>query len=61
MDIPILLDYKGLQIHFGLNKSTISKLVMTGDFTDIVKIGRKNFFRTIDVESWIDNRTIKVN
>lgn len=58
--IPILVDYSGLKKYFGLYKSTISKLVMTGQFTDIVKIGRKNYFRTSDVEAWISKQTVKV-
>jgi len=57
---PKLLDYRGLEEYFGLKKSTISKLVMTGDFTNIVKIGRKNFFRIEDVETWIDSHTIEI-
>ena len=57
---PTLLDYKGLETHYGLKKSTISKLVMVGKFTNIVKIGRKNFFRCTDVEAWIDAQTIEV-
>lgn len=58
--IPALLDYRGLERFFGLKKSTMSKLVMTGDFTNVVKVGRKNFFRTIDVEAWIESKTIQV-
>ena len=58
--IPELMDYTGLKKFYGLHKSTISKLVMDGKFTDIVKIGRKNYFKRVDVEAWIDGRTIKV-
>ena len=58
--IPELLDYNGLLKWYNLSKSTISKLVMVGGFTNVVKIGRKNFFRRIDVEAWIDANTIKV-
>ena len=61
MIIPKLLDYKSLKLHYGLHKSTISKLVMVGEFTNIVKIGRKNYFRKEDVEAWIDTNTIVVN
>ena len=58
--IPELLDYVGLKTYFGLHKSTISKLVMHGKFTNIVKIGTKNYFRKGDVEAWIDKQTINV-
>ncbi len=58
--IPELLNYRDLEHFYHLSKSTISKLVMTGDFTNIVKIGRKNYFRKSDVEAWIDAQTIKV-
>lgn len=58
--IPKLVNYRDLEYHYGLNKSTISKLVMFGKFTNVVKVGRKNFFRKEDVESWIDAQTIKV-
>ena len=58
--IPELLDYRDLEFIYNLKKSTISKLVMIGDFTNIVKIGRKNYFRSADVETWIDAQTIKV-
>ena len=58
--IPKLLDYKALTLHYGLYKSTISKLVMNGKFTNIVKVGRKNYFRREDVEAWIDAQTIEV-
>ena len=58
--IPQLLNYATLHRYYGLNQSTISKLVMLGQFTNIVKIGRKNYFRKEDVEAWIDKQTIKV-
>lgn len=61
IQIPQLLNYKTLFEFYGLHQSTISKLVMTGDFTHIVKIGRKNYFRKADVETWIDAQTIKVS
>ncbi len=59
--IPELLDYVALKKHYGLFKSTISKLVMLGQFTNIVKVGRKNYFKKADVEAWIDSRTVKVD
>ena len=59
-EIPELLNYKTLTKFYGLSESTISKLVMVGKFTDIVKIGVKNYFRKADVEAWIDAQTIKV-
>ena len=58
--IPKLLDYKALTLYYGLYKSTISKLVMNGKFTNIVKVGRKNYFRREDIEAWIDAQTIEV-
>lgn len=58
--IPALLDYRTLEQFYGLKKSTISKLVMLGKFTNIVKIGTKNFFRREDVEAWLDKQTISV-
>ena len=57
---PKLLNYATLWEFYGLHKSTISKLVMLGQFTDIVKIGRKNFFKRENVEEWIDAQTIEV-
>jgi len=57
---PKLLNYKTLKEHYDLSQSTISKLVMVGKFCNVVKIGRKNFFRREDVEAWLDSRTIKV-
>ena len=59
--IPKLLNYATLYEHYGLYKSTITKLVMTGDFCNIVKLGRKNYFRREDVEAWIDSKTIQVD
>jgi predicted DNA-binding transcriptional regulator AlpA len=58
--IPALLNYKTLHKFYGLSQSTISKMVMWGKFTNIVKVGRKNYFRKEDVETWIDAQTIKV-
>ena len=58
--IPELLDYITLKKYYGLNKSTISKLVMKGKFTNVVKMGIKNMFRKQDVENWISANTIKV-
>jgi len=58
--IPILINYKGLEKYFGLKQSTISKMVMHGQFTNIVKVGTKNFFKTKDVMAWIDDNTIEV-
>lgn len=58
--IPELLDYRDLESIYNLKKSTISKLVMIGDFTNIVKVGRKNYFRSSDVEDWITEHTIEV-
>ncbi len=58
--IPQLLDYKALKLHYGLFKSTISKLVMNGNFTNIVKVGNRNYFRKSDVEAWINAQTIEV-
>ena len=57
---PKLLNYKTLKEHYDLSQSTISKLVMNGKFCNIVKIGRKNYFRREDVEVWIDKQTIEV-
>ena len=59
--IPQLLNYNDLETYYGLKKSTITKLVMTGDFTNVVKVGNKNFFRIADVEAWIDSRTITIS
>jgi len=58
--IPELMSYTELAKYYSLKVGTITKLVMTGDFTNIVKIGRKNYFRKADVEAWIDSKTIKV-
>ena len=58
--IPELLNYKTLEKHYGLYKSTLSKLVMNGQFCNVVKVGRKNYFRKADVEAWIDAQTIQV-
>lgn len=58
--IPKLLNYETLDKFYGLKKSTISKLVMKGEFCNVVKLGRKNMFRREDVEAWIDSRTIEV-
>jgi len=58
--IPELMDYNGLKLHYSLAKSTISKLVMLGKFTNIVKIGNKNYFKRVDVEAWIASKTIEV-
>jgi predicted DNA-binding transcriptional regulator AlpA len=58
--IPQLLNYKTLREFYGLCRPTIARLVMEKKFTDVVKIGRKNYFRREDVEAWIDSRTIKV-
>ncbi len=58
--IPELLNYKTLYEHYGLYRSTISKLVMHGKFTPIVMIGNKNYFRKSDVEKWIDAQTVEV-
>ena len=58
--IPLLISYKDLEKYFGLKTSTVSKMVMHGKFTDIVKIGTKNFFKTKDVLAWIDQQTIEV-
>lgn len=58
--IPALLNYKTLNEFYGLSKSTISKIVMRGSFTNIVKIGNKNYFRKEDVEAWIESRTVRV-
>ena len=58
--IPKLLNYKTLDQFYGLKQSTISKLVMLGKFTNIVKIGRKNMFRREDVEAWITAQTVEV-
>ena len=58
--IPELLNYETLVYYYGLKKSTISKLVMHGKFTNIVKVGNKNYFRREDVEAWIDAQTIEV-
>jgi predicted DNA-binding transcriptional regulator AlpA len=60
MQITILVNYRELEILYGLKKSTITKLVMYGKFCNVVKVGNKNYFRTKDVESWIDEQTIKV-
>lgn len=57
--VPLLLDYVTLEKYYGLKQSTISKLVMKGEFTDVVKVGRKNFFRKEDVETWINSKTKK--
>ena len=59
-EIPKLLNYKTLTEHYGLSQSTISKLVMNAKFCNVVKIGRKNFFRREDIEAWIDTNTIEV-
>lgn len=58
--IPQLLDYRDLEHHYNLKKSTMTKLSMWGRFCNIVKIGTKNYFRKEDVEAWIDAQTIKV-
>ena len=58
--IPKLLNYQTLYQYYGLKQSTISKLVMLGKFTNIVKIGRKNMFRREDVEAWIEAQTVQV-
>ncbi len=58
--IPLLLDYKTLTQFYGLNKSTISKLVMNKKFVNVVKFGRKNYFRKEDIEAWIVSNTIVV-
>ena len=58
--IPKLLDYQALKHYYGLFQSTISKLVMHGKFCNIVKVGRKNYFRKEDVEAWIDAQTVVV-
>lgn len=58
--IPELLNYETLDYYYDLKKSTISKLVMLGQFTNVVKVGRKNYFKKQDVEAWIDAQTIKV-
>ena len=59
--IPKLLNYVTLKLHYGLHKSTISKLVMHGKFVNIVKVGRKNYFRKEDIEAWIESRTINIS
>lgn len=56
-DIPKLLDYVNLERIFGLKRSTFSKLVMVNKFVPVVKIGNKNYFKTVDVEAWIDKQT----
>ncbi len=58
--IPELLDYVTLNQYYGLKQSTMSKLVMLGQFCNVVKMGRKNMFRRADVEAWIDSKTINV-
>ncbi len=59
--IPELLNYRTLFERYGLHQSTISKLVMLGKFTNIVKVNSKNYFRKSDVEQWINNQTIAVS
>ncbi len=59
-NIPELLNYKTLDQYYGLKQSTLAKLVMVGKFVNIVKIGRKNYFRKAQVENWIDAQTVKV-
>jgi len=60
LHIPQLLNYRTLEEYYGLVKSTTTKLVMLGKFCNVVKIGRKNYFRKEDVEAWIDAKTVKV-
>ena len=57
---PILLNYAKLWTFYGLHKSTISKLVMVGNFTNIVKVGSSNYFKRDDVEKWIEEQTIHI-
>ena len=57
---PKLLHYQHLWDFYGLHKSTVSKFVMQGKFTNIVKIGNKNYFSRDDVEAWIVANTIEV-
>jgi predicted DNA-binding transcriptional regulator AlpA len=58
--LPILVNYRDLETYIGLKRSTISKKIMRGEFTNIVKIGRKNYFKTKDVLAWIESQTIEV-
>ncbi len=57
--IPVLVDYLAIFHYYGLFKNTTTKLVMTNDFVPIVKIGRKNYFRSKDVEKWIEDKSVK--
>ena len=57
---PALLNYRTLWQFYGLAKGTMSKKVMNGTFCNIVKIGRRNYFRREDVEAWIDRNTVEV-
>lgn len=55
--IPKLVDYVSMQRIYGLQRSTFSKLVMLNKFVPVVKIGNKNYFKTVDVEAWIEKQT----
>jgi len=51
--IPKLLNYKTLELHYGLKQSTMSKMVMRGEFVKPRLIGKKNYFLREDVEAWV--------
>ena len=55
---PELLNYVDLLNYYGLKKSTVNALIGRDEFVKRVKVGRKNFFRTSDIEKWIDDNTI---
>ena len=60
-ELPYLLSYADLERHLGLKRSNTSKLVMRGEFVDVVKVGVKNFFKKDDVLAWINKNTVKVS
>lgn len=53
-----LLSYTEIEKIYGLRKNTTTKMLSRGEFINPVKIGNKNYFKTEDIEAWIDSKMI---
>jgi hypothetical protein len=57
-EMPKLMSYAEIEKVYGLRKNTTTKLAMKGEFVPAVKIGTKNYFKTADIEAWIEARVV---
>ncbi len=53
---PVLMNYREIEKYYGLKRSTVINLVWNKSFVPIVKVGNKNYFRTEDIDLWIQSK-----